>query len=155
MPSKILDRLRGGSSVAAEVVPQQTGTRAFVMIIPKETNSSYRSETRLNRDDQSTDHTPGSESAKTVTKYEIRYLEHDAKYTDEMWGWDYDLVLDDKTTRIKRVFVEREQDVEEIVMKWLQDFSLLQSPEQFDSSLVNSPIDSYLDKQNERPHLWQ
>jgi hypothetical protein len=42
-----------------------------------------------------------------ISSFEIRYLEHHARYTDEEWGWDYDYVLDDQTTRVRRVYVKK------------------------------------------------
>jgi len=40
------------------------------------------------------------------------------------------------------------------IAPWLEDLSQLQEPEKFDSSLVNSPIEYYLNQPEERPHLW-
>jgi hypothetical protein len=87
-------------------------------------------------------------------RYELRYLEHDARYTDTDWGFDYDYVLDDLTTRVKRVFVSTADAIELAIAPWLTDLTQLRPPGQFDSALVNSPIDVYLDRPEERPHLW-
>jgi len=89
-----------------------------------------------------------------ITGYEIRYLRHDAKYTDTEWGWDYDLALNDQTTRIKRVFVEKEDEIEQAIRPWLKDLSWLSPAEEFDNSIVDSPLDYYLDRPYERPHIW-
>jgi len=37
-----------------------------------------------------------------ISGFEIRYLEHHARYTDEEWGWDYDYVLDDRVLSVAR-----------------------------------------------------
>ncbi len=91
----------------------------------------------------------------SIGGYEIRYIVHNAKYTDTDWGWDYDMVLDDKTTRIRRIFVSDENGIEAALSPWLNAMSLFRSQGEFDSSLVNSPIEGYLSRPEERPHLWE
>jgi len=92
---------------------------------------------------------------KRLRTFEIRYLEHQARYTDEEWGWDYDYVLDDQTTSVRRVYVKSEGEIAAAIALWLEDLSQLQEPENYDSSLVNSPIEYYLNQPEERPHLWK
>ena len=90
----------------------------------------------------------------SITGYEIRLLKHDAKYTDEAWALENDWVLYDETTRVKRLFVRREEDIEQAIMPWLPDTAYLHSPEKFGSSLVDSLTWSYSSLLEELPHLW-
>ena len=64
------------------------------------------------------------------------------------------LALNDQTTRIKRVFVEKEDEIEQAIRPWLKDLSWLSPAEEFDNSIVDSPLDYYLDRPYERPHIW-
>jgi hypothetical protein len=96
----------------------------------------------------------GTYNASVGCGYEIRYLKHKAKYTDTDWGWDYDLVLADEATRVKRLFVEAEAEIAPALTVWLTDLSTLQPAENIDSSLVNSPLDVYLACPEDFPHLW-
>ena len=146
--------MQSGKSVAAELKAMRPEFRAFIMIIPKVPSPHENLDAWI-------PYLPyPSESIKLkdnsfINGFEIRFLEHDIKYTDEDWGWDYDYVLDDNTTRIKRVFVSQENEIESALAAWLKDLSQLQEPANFNSSLVNSPIESYLDRPDERPHLWK
>jgi len=47
-----------------------------------------------------------SENPSYISSFEIRYLKHHARYTDEEWGGDYDYMLDDQTTRVRRVHIK-------------------------------------------------
>jgi hypothetical protein len=59
---------------------------------------------------------------------------------------DYDYVFDDSTTRVKRICVKREEEIGVALEQWLKDLSELKEPDDFDSSLVHSPIDGYLNR---------
>ena len=90
----------------------------------------------------------------SIMGYEIRYVSHDKKYTDTEWGMDYDYVLEDETTRIQRQFVRRQEQIAPALIDWTAEIDNLRDTGEFDSSLLNSPIDAYLDRPDERPHLW-
>ena len=151
---EIRNILNCGRSVAAEIATTQSDMCAFVVIIPSVPDRHNHPEAWREWADKSFGPAYVLKDSSYITGYEIRYLRHDAKYTDTEWGWDYDLVLNDQTTRIKRVFVEKEDEIEKAIKSWLEDLSWLRPAEEFDSSLVDSPLDYYLDRPDERPHLW-
>lgn len=89
-----------------------------------------------------------------VTGYEIRYLQHHARYTDEAWGWDCDHVLADPTTRVRRIFVETIDAIAPELAPWMGDADPeFQHPHAFDSSLLGIPLESDLDRAEDFPHL--
>lgn len=45
-----------------------------------------------------------------TASYELRYLRHQRKFTEADWGNDYDLVLKDAQTRLKRERIPRSPD---------------------------------------------
>jgi hypothetical protein len=149
--------LRTGKPVAAEIMASLPDNRAFVMVIPQVPDHHEFPEAWIHWGHRPAPNDGGVIRLKDpsfISGYEIRYLEHHSKYTDEEWGWDYDYVLDDRTTRVRRVFVTSEDEIYAAIAPWLEDLSQLQEPDQFDSSLVHSPIDYYLNRPEERPHLW-
>ncbi len=157
IPDKVLNILRSGKSVAAEVTATRPEFRAFVMVIPQVPNPHENPDAWIHWGHRPEPNEGGVIRLKDISLisgFEIRFLEHHAKYTDKDWGWDYDYVLDDSTTRIKRVFVSQENEIEPAVSVWFISLSQLQEPDNFDSSLVNSPIDGYLNRPEERKHLW-
>jgi hypothetical protein len=145
IPDRQLTDLRTGDTVVAEVAASRTEFRAFVMVIPQVAGT----ETAIHRLGGRRVRDPSC-----ICGFEIRYLEHRATYTELEWGWDYDHVLDDETTRVRRVHVKDECEIAAAVSPWLRDLSQLREPADFDSSLVNSPIECYLNRPDERPHLW-
>lgn len=153
IPPKILERLRYGKEIAAEIAAAEPNMRAFVLVIPQVPDKREYPDAYLYRGENAPRFSLRDPSL--ITGYEIRWLKHDAKYTDDEWGWDYDYVLDDETTRVKRRFIAREEDIEEALTPWMKDTGFLSNPGDFDSSLVNSPITVYLNKPEKRPHLWQ
>jgi hypothetical protein len=150
IPLTILSRLRSGREVAAEISSNEIEMRAYIVVIPQapkpwdcpEAWQCVQGSEPVLRDPS------------WITGYEIRYLQHHIKYTNTDWGWDYDLVLDDDTTRVNRIFVRREDEIEDALSRWLTDMTTLNHPTSFDSALVTSPLDSYLNRAEERPHLW-
>lgn len=124
---EVFRKLSLGDSLAFELENHSPQMKTYVVIIPRKLESNY----------------------------EIRYLEHNEKYTDTDWGMDYDYVLDDKTTRVKRLFIENEAEILNFLTNWGKSFSDLKPIDDFDSSLIHSPIDSYLENPNERSHLWK
>ncbi len=153
--AEMLDRLRMGRNIAAELPAPQADFRAFVVVLPQVPDLRAHPEAWTEGDwDNRFHRQPTLRSPSFISGYEARYLRHHAKYTNSDWGWDYDYVLADETTRVQRMFVEREEDVEVAVATWLPDIAGLQAPGNFDSSLVNSPLNYYLDNSKELPHLW-
>jgi hypothetical protein len=130
IPLKILNSLRYGRPVAAELPAPAPSHRAFIMVLPQVPRLHEHQEAWINGDRQGVVFapTPVLRDPASITGYEIRYLAHDAKYTDAEWGNDYDYVLDDETTRVRRVFVTREGDIEEALSPWLRDVSQLRRP---------------------------
>jgi len=94
--------------------------------------------------------------ADTVS-YEVRLIKHKDIYTCEKWGYDWDYVLDDKTTRVKRIFVNRTDDNNELekVLSSLDidinDFNRIRI---YDSPVLDNVLDSYLKRPDNSPHLW-
>jgi hypothetical protein len=155
--SKALNALRQGRIVGAELAAPRPDFRAFVLVIPQVPDPYKNPDAWIHWGHRPFRNEGGVINLKDpslITGYEIRYLEHHAKYTDEEWGMDYDYVLDDTTTRIKRIYIKRVDEIENSLEPWLKDLSRLEDPHNFDSSLVNSFIDYYLDRPDERPHLW-
>ena len=146
----VFARLHSGHEVVAEVPAPHPEMRSFVIVIPRVPNIREHPEAWIRGFGQ-----PTLRDAASISGYEVRYFLLHEKYTDTEWGWDYDYVLDDETTRVKRVFVQTDQEIEGALSPWSVIMAELHDPGQFDSSLVNSPIDSYLDRPAERPHLWR
>lgn len=148
---KILARLNYGKEIAVEVAAKPE-MRAFVSIIPqvpdvKEQPDAYfyEGENRPRR---------RLLDPSLIIGYEIRWLTHKAKYTDVDWGGDYDIVLADKTTRIKRQFVGPEISIQEAVAPWLTDLSFFTHPLDLDSSLLDNWVPGYSDDPEKFSHLW-
>ena len=150
LEAKVLARLRSGRAVAARVAAPHPDSRAYLVILPQ-SPALHDAPERWVRS--------GSGEARLrdpadVTGYEIRYLQHHARYTDEAWGWDPDHVLADPTTRVRRIFVGTIEDVAPALAPWSAgadpDF---QHPHAFDSSLLGIPLESYLDRPNAYPPL--
>jgi hypothetical protein len=157
LPNEIVNLLRQGKFIAAEIPSQSSDFRAFVLVIPQVPDPYKHPEAWIHWGHRPIPNESGVIRIKDpsfITGYEIRYLQHLAKYSDQEWGLNYDNVLDDTTTRIKRIYVKREEEIEAALAQWLKDLSELKEPNHFDSSLVNSPIDAYLSRLDERPHLW-
>jgi len=93
-----------------------------------------------------------------IISYEIRLIKHKKIYTDENWGYDWDCVLNDKSTRIKRIFVNRTDDnyeLESILTSLdidINDFNRLRN---YDSPVLDNVIDCYLEHPSGSPHLWK
>jgi hypothetical protein len=154
IPPKILNFLSRGWEVAAELSSKDPNFRTYILIIPQAPESHYHPE----RWRQSQDIRPGKlmlNTSASVQGYEIRHLHHHSKYTDTDFGWDYDIVLEDLTSRVCREFVQTEEDLEKKLTQWLSDLSQLELSEEFDSSLVGSPITAMINRPNDYPHLWQ
>ncbi len=151
LPLKTIARLESGRAVAAEVTAPQPDTRAYVVILPQTPDSHEHPDRWL----QSGTGEPWLRDPGDITGYEIRYLQHHAKYTDTDWGRDYDQVLGDTTTRVKRIFVSTTEDIELALVPWIAEGISFQHPHTFDSSLVSSPLEAYLDRRDAYPHLWQ
>lgn len=158
LPLDIIEILHSGKAVACELSAENPLHRAFVMVIPQVPGVHKQPELWLNAGrigGLPYALGPTLRDSASISGYEIRYLAHDAKYTDTEWGWDYYCVLDDKTTRVQRVFVSAEGDIEAALSSWLNNLLFFRPVNEFDSSLVNSPIDGYLNRPDERPHLWK
>src|SRR5215467_580270 len=156
IPDRQQKLLQSGKPVAAEITASRSNFRAFVMVIPQAPNPHENPEAWIHWGHRPVPNDGGVIRLKdpsVISGFEIRYLEHHAKYTDEEWGWDYDYVLDDQTTRVRRVYVKSEDEIAAAIAPWLEDLSQLQEPENFDSSLINSPIERYLNQPEKRPHL--
>jgi hypothetical protein len=158
LPIKILNRLRLGRCVAAEVSCEIVDMRAWVVVIPQAPSPHARPEVWFPYTPEDMQRSHGEYrlvNTQFITGFEIRYVRHKEEFTNEVWGWDYDLVLDDITTRVRRVFVDRESEIESALATWLADMNALGHPHDFDSSLIDSPIEGYLDRPWEREHLWE
>jgi hypothetical protein len=110
LPAKILARLNYGKEIAMEVAAKP-GMRAFVSIIPQVPDVKEHPDAYFYEGENRPRHRLLDPSL--IVGYEIRWLTHKAKYTNVDWGGDYDIVLADKTTRIKRQFVGPEISIQE------------------------------------------
>ena len=137
--------------MAAEVKAPQPDSRAYIVIIPQTPNRHEHPDRWL----QSGTGEPWLRDTNDISGYEIRYLQHRAKYTDAEWGWDYDQVLADVTTHIRRIFVQAIDDIVPAIAPWINENTAFQHPHTFDSSLVSAPIEGYLERLEEYPHLWK
>lgn len=140
----LLDLLDRKVMMGAEVETKVPGMKAYIKIIPieKENTSIYKT------------------NLMPVIAYEVRYFLHRDIYTEWAWGLDYDLVLNDTTTRIKQTVVPR-TDGNEALRQALSPYQLIgdgfckiTSYCSLDSALVDSPIECYLEDQQSLPHLW-
>lgn len=131
--------------ICVEVNSFEENMKAYIVIFPIEEKKEQKYKTNLI----------------PIVSYEVRYIRHKNIYTDSEWGLDYDYVLEDKTTRIKRHFVLRTSNNLELV-KCLSLYSFdaagfkrLSSYDNFNSALVNSPIENYIEDEEMYPHLFK
>ena len=79
-------------------------------------------------------------------------------YTHEEWGLDWDYVLDDTTTRVKRKCVNRSDDNHELEKALasldidINDFDRIGK---YDSPIIDDVIDDIFEYPNNYPHLWE
>ena len=137
--------------MAAEVPALHADTCAYIVILPQTPSRHEHPDRWL----QSGTGEPWLRDSSDITGYEIRSLQHHAKYTDTDWGWEYDQVLGDPTTRVKRIFVLTLDDITSAIAPWVTSSTTFQHPHTFDSSLVSNPIEGYLERLDVYPHLWQ
>ena len=143
LPESLLEYLhRKKVKVGFEVNNTEDRMKAYILVFPveKEEEQKYRN------------------NLLPVISYEIRYIKHKEIYTDSEWGLDYDYVLGDKSTRIKRVFVDRNEGNSElfrVLSKFDIDFFDFKRPGFFDSALIDSPIECYIEDENMFSHLWE
>ena len=152
IPLKRLNALRTGRSLVAEVPASAPDRRAFVMVIPQCPSRFERPDAWFHADSTLTAFapTPILRDPSFITGFEVRRVEHDARYTDDAWGNDADLALADETTRVRRTLVETEDGIEAALAPWLDDMAALGPPQDHDSALVNNPN---LGRPDEYPHL--
>jgi hypothetical protein len=77
--------------------------------------------------------------------YELRLITHLARYTEESFGYDYDCAMQDRTTRLQRLFVDSVSSAINQLASWGCTDDMLVPPTSLDSCLVNSPLDAYLE----------
>ena len=153
LPPTILDILHSGWGVAAKL-PAAADMRAYIVVLPQTRGRHEQPEAWYNIDWALRNPRFVLRNPASITGYEIRYLPHKAEYNEE-WGWDTDAVLADKTTRIRRVFVQAESEIETALLPWLTDLSLLRHRLEFsNSSLLNFLGDWEIEQVKENPHLW-
>jgi len=142
LPQELLDCLHiKRIEMATKLNVLENGVIAFVHIIPVKEVKAQKYYNNL---------------APTVA-YEIRLLKHKDVYTNEEWGWDWDYVLDDSATRIKRLFVNRSDDNHELeaVLTSLEiDIDGFNCTGCFDSPLLDGVIEICFEYPDETPHLW-
>lgn len=153
LPTPIRARLATGHPVGAEIPAAREGSRAFILVLPRAPDPHKYPEAWFGLSGVLPGLTMQLKDPRSISGYEIRYIEHDAKYTEEHCGWDSDYVLADPTTRVRRTFVLDEADLGPGLAPWLRTFDQLGPTWHFESALVNSPIDWYLDQPERFPHL--
>ncbi|WP_404786354.1 hypothetical protein [Altericista sp. CCNU0014] len=144
IPSKILDFLHRGWEVAAELPVKDPEQRAYIMVIPQVPNWHKNPELWVKKSQDVQAGKPILSTSDLIQGYEVRYLQHQAKYTDTAWGWDYDLVLEDPSTRVRRVFIQTEEELESELIEYLvlEDPStrvrrvFIQTEEELESELI-------------------
>ena len=143
LPELLLEYLhRKKVNVGFEINNVKDGMRAYVLVYPIEEQKEQKYKNNL----------------LPVVSYEIRYIKHREIYTDSKWGLDYDYVLADKTTRIKRIYAGRVKDnteLSDVLSNFdinAEDFKRLNF---FDSALTESPIECYINDKNTFLHLWE
>lgn len=151
VPQSVRARLMSGCAVAAEVPAPILEHRAFVLVIPLVPLQTDQLELWSHAGTGAA----WLRDAAAIAGYEIRYIQHHAQYTDEVWGMDYDRVLADPTTRVRRIVVDNQDMLARALAPWLTDLSHLGHPDVCDSSLVTSPLDGYLNQGVMYPHLSQ
>ncbi|MCP1224812.1 hypothetical protein [Sebaldella sp. S0638] len=143
LPESLLEYLhRKKVKVGFQVNNTEDGMKAYVLIFPVEKEEEQKYKNNL----------------LPVVSYEIRYIKHKEIYTDSEWGLDYDHVLEDKSTRIKRVFVDRNEENSElfsVLSEFDIDFLDFKRLRFFDSALVDSTIECYIEDENMFSHLWE
>jgi hypothetical protein len=81
--------------------------------------------------------------------YEIRLIVHHARFTERAFGSDYDLAMQNTTTRVYRLFADDLHSAMHRLINLGGTEDMLVRPDTLDSCLLNGPIDTYL----ELPHL--
>lgn len=135
----ILDKLHRRVTLAAEVPTSEPEMRAFVIVIPKVTVPE-----------------PTTHNLSPVVGYEIRYIRHHAEYTADKYGHEADQIFVEETTRLKRIFVERQPNEGALIAalrKYLADLSLLQRSREFNSAVVEFLTEEDLEVYAKLPHL--
>lgn len=108
LPELLLEYLhRKKVRVGFEIIGAEPGMKAYVLIFPIE-----KKEEQIYRN-----------NLLPIASYEVRYIKHKEEYTDTKWGLDYDYVLEDKDTRIKRFFIERNNENSNL-LKVLSEFDI-------------------------------
>lgn len=128
--------------MATEINISEQGTKAYVVIFPIERVEKQKCKTNLS----------------PIVSYEVRLVKHKDIFIEEKYGYDYDYALEDKTTRIKRMFVDKtdgNHELEKILVSLNIDINDFHQVSYYDSVLLNSPIESYIDNPDNLSHLWQ
>ena len=143
LPESLLEYLhRKKVKVGFEIMNTESGMKSYVVIFPIE-----KKEEQIYRN-----------NLLPIVSYEVRYIKHKEVYTDTKWGFDYDYVLEDKSTRIKRFYIERNNEnsnLLKVLSEFDIDFEDFKRLNFFDSALIDSPIDSYIKDKSIFPHLWK
>lgn len=146
LPEELLECLNIKKvKMCVEVISFEDKMKAYLVIFPIEEKKEQTYKTNL----------------LPIISYEVRYIRHKSIYTDSEWGYDYDHVLADETTRIKRHFVLRTENNLELVKCLslytfdVKGFKSVFPDDNFDSALVNNPIETYLINQKIFPHLFK
>ena len=129
-------------AVATRLTIPENGVQAYVVIFP------IREIRKLKHCNNLAD----------IVSYEVRLIKHKDIYTHEKCGYDWDCVLDDKTTRIKRIFVNRAGDnneLEKVLTSLDIDINGFNRLRIYDSPVLDNTIDCYLEHPSQLPHLWE
>ena len=140
IPPDLLDKLHRRAMLAAEVPTSEPEMRAFVVVIPKVTVPE-----------------PTTHNLSPVLGYEVRYIRHHAKWIAD-YGHDDDKVMNERTTRARRVFVPRQPNEGALIAAlraWLSDLASLRRPHELNSAVVYQQSDYYFQRPEDFPHLWE
>lgn len=77
-------------------------------------------------------------------RFELRLITHHERFSETNYGWDYDYALKDLRTRVTRIEIVGIPAVFSQLAKWGTSESTLKATREFDSCLINSPLDYYI-----------
>ena len=123
LPLKVLNRLRLGRSVAAEVPTPLAQYRAWVHVQPlvdgmkmAPHDADYGLEPRLDKTDV---------AGRELT-FRASFVRLHSKYLE--YRLDLDLAWEDEQTAREEVLAQNEQELESVLSRWLTDLSALRAP---------------------------
>lgn len=123
LPLRILNRLRLGGDIAAEIQATQAYYRAWIYAQPLQERTFQAARKRWTLQGQ---YTPVDF---TIRGYYVRYIELSEWHLE--WDDDLDYALQQRPTIDVQLCVRDEQALELLLSQWCQDFSILGLPQNY------------------------